>query len=193
MKREELKALGLEGDVIDSIMAIHGKDIEANKAKVTQLEEQVNTLNTNIKERDTQLETLKKSTGDVESLKAQIASLQETNTTQANEYQNKMKDLQITSAIKLALNDKVHDADLVSGLLAKDKLVINDDGSIIGLDDQINNLKTSKAFLFKAETTEAGAEGAAGFKVGNPGGKDTGTPGIDAAIAAAFGNTSESK
>lgn len=193
MKREELKALGLEDAAIDSIMAIHGKDIEANKAKVAQLEEQVNTLNTNITERDTQLETLKKSTGDVESLKAQIASLQETNTTQATEYQNKVKDLQVTSAIKLALNDKVHDTDLVSGLLAKDKLIVQEDGSILGLDEQVNNLKTSKAFLFKAETPEAGSEGGAGFKVGNPGGKDLGASGIDAAIAAAFGNTSESK
>lgn len=93
----------------------------------------------------------------------------------------------------MALNDKVHDTDLVSGLLAKDKLLVQEDGSILGLDEQVNNLKTSKAFLFKAETPEAGAEGAAGFKVGNPGGKDMGTPGIDAAIAAAFGNTSESK
>lgn len=189
MKREELKALGLEDAAIDSIMAIHGKDVEASKAKVTQLEEQVKTLNTSITERDTQLETLKKSTGDIESLKAQITTLQDTNKTQATEYQNKMKDLQVSNAIKMALNDKVHDTDLVSGLLAKDKLIVQEDGSILGLDEQVNNLKTSKAFLFKAETPESGAEGAAGFKVGNPAGKDMGTPGIDAAIAAAFGNT----
>jgi len=187
MKREELKALGLEDAAIDSIMAIHGKDIEANKSKVAQLEEQVKTLNTSITERDTQLEGLKKSTGDVESLKAQITALQETNTTQATEYQTKMKDLQVSNAIKMALTGKVHDADLVAGLVAKDKLLVQEDGSILGLDDQIKTLQESKKFLFKPEDT--GNEGAQGFKVGNPGSTDPGPNGADAAIAAAFGNT----
>ena len=191
MKREELKALGLEDAAIDSIMAIHGKDIEANKTKAAQLEEQVKTLNTSITERDTQLEDLKKSSGDVESLKTQITALQETNTTQATEYQTKMKDLQVSNAIKMALTGKVHDADLVAGLVAKDKLLVQDDGSILGLDDQIKTLQESKKFLFVPE--DAGNQGAQGFKVGAPGGADPGKGGINAAIAAAFGNTSESK
>lgn len=186
MKREELKALGLDDAAIDSVMKINGQDIESHKSKVAQLEDQVKTLNTSITERDTQLENLKKSSGDVESLKAQITSLQETNTTQATEYQTKMKDLQVSSAIKMALTGKVHDADLVAGLVAKDKLVVNDDGSIIGLDDQIKTLQESKKFLFKPEDT--GNEETPGFKIGNPGnGSPNPNAALDAAVNAAFG------
>jgi alanyl-tRNA synthetase len=187
MKREELKALGLDDAAIDSIMAIHGKDIEVNKTKVTQLEDQVKTLNTSIQERDTQLEGLKKSSGDVESLKTQIASLQETNTKQAQEAADKLKEIQVNNAIKIALNGKVHDADLVAGLFDKTKLVVNDDGSVIGLDDQVKSLQGTKAFLFKTE--EGGGNGKPGFQIGNPGNPNNNPSAADAAIAAAFGNT----
>lgn len=187
MKREELKALGLTDEQINEVMKVNGTDIEAVKTKATDLETQMKALNDSIKERDTQLESLKATSGDAESLKSQIAALQETNTKQAQESAAKLKEIQVNSAIKLALTNKVHDADIVAGLIAKDKLLIQDDGSILGLDDQIKTLQESKKFLF----TEQGApgEGTPGFKIGNPGTGDTGAAGIDAAIAAAFGNT----
>jgi hypothetical protein len=188
MKREELKALGIADEIIDSVMKIHGQDIEAHKAKVTDLENQAKTLTDNIKERDTQLEGLKTASGDAEGLKSQIAALQEANTKQAQEAATKLKDIQVNSAIKMALNGKVHDADLVASLFNKDKLVVNDDGTIIGLDDQVNTLKTSKSFLFVPEGAEGGTP--PGFKVGTPP-AEVGNPAVDAAIAAAFGNTTK--
>ena len=191
MKREELKVLGLTDEQINEVMKVNGTDIESVKAKATELETQMKTLNDSIKERDTQLESLKATSGDAESLKSQIAALQETNTKQAQEAATKLKEIQVNSAIKLALTGKVHDADIVAGLVAKDKLVVNDDGSIIGLDDQIKTLQESKKFLFVPEDT--GNQGSAGFKVGTPGTGDTGAAGIDAAIAAAFGNTATTK
>jgi len=188
MKREELKALGLTDEQINEVMKVNGTDIEAVKGKTSELETQLATLKTTVAERDTQLETLKKSTGDVDSLKAQITTLQETNTTQATEYQTKMKDLQVSNAIKMALTGKVHDADLVAGLVAKDKLVVNDDGSIIGLDDQIKTLQESKKFLFVPEDT--GNQGGTGFKVGNASNENQNpNAALDAAVNAAFGIT----
>lgn len=187
MKREELKALGLTDEQINEVMRVNGTDIEAVKTKATDLETQMKALNDSIKERDTQLESLKATSGDAESLKSQIAALQETNTKQAQEAAAKLKEIQVNSAIKLALTGKVHDSDIVASLVAKDKLLVNDDGSILGLDDQIKALQESKKFLFTTEDT--GNQGGAGFKVGNPGAGDTGADGVNAALAAAFGNT----
>lgn len=192
MKREELKALGLTDEQINEVMKVNGTDIETVKAKATELEAQLTTINTTVKERDAQLATLQKASGDAESLKAQITALQEANTAQATESATKLKDYQINNAIKLALTGKAHDSDLVSGLLNKDKLVVNDDGTIIGLDDQVKTLKESKSFLFVADTPPAvppGTEAPAqvGFlKIGNP--PPVAGASTDSAISAAFGN-----
>ena len=192
MKREDLKALGLTDEQINEVMKVNGTDIEAVKAKATELETQMKTLSDSIKERDTQLESLKATSGDAESLKSQIAALQETNTKQAHDAATKLKEIQINNAIKLALTGKAHDSDLVSGLLNKDKLVVNDDGTIIGLDDQVKTLKESKSFLFVSDTpppTPPGTEAPAqvGFlKIGNP--PPVVGASTDSAISAAFGN-----
>src|SRR5699024_3234556 len=69
-------------------------------------------------------------------------------------YASKIKDLQLTSAIKLAVNGKVHDEEVAASLIDKEKLVISDDGEIVGLDKQIESLQESKAYLFKTEETQ---------------------------------------
>ena len=70
-----------------------------------------NTLNTEkknladtVKERDKQLETLKASTGDVEALKNQIATLQTENATAAKAHEAEIKSLKIDTAVELALS-----------------------------------------------------------------------------------------
>ena len=146
-------------------------------------------LEKDIAERDNQLEELKKI--DAEGLKAEIERLQEENKAATEKYEAELKDIQLANAIKLAVAGKVHDEDLVSGLVDKTKLIIGDDGKIVGLDEQIASLKESKAFLFKPEdeTNQQKQHQQAGFKVGNP--PPNNQQAIDAAIAAAFGNTEE--
>ncbi|MBU5439491.1 phage scaffolding protein [Tissierella sp. MSJ-40] len=144
-------------------------------------------LEVDIKERDTQLETLKKSVGDNEELKKQIETLQEDNRTKDEEYQKQLKDLQLTNAINLALNGKVHDVDLVAGLVDKEKVIIGNDGNIVGLDEQIQSLQENKSFLFKGETTDPNNPTPGFQKIGNPPPNDPGA--MEDAIAAAFGNT----
>ena len=68
MEREFLKGLGLEKDAIDKIMAENGKDIELEKGKVKDIQSQLVTANNTIKERDKQLETLKNSPDNPETL-----------------------------------------------------------------------------------------------------------------------------
>ena len=75
--------------------------------------------------------------------------MQTANKASATEYETKLKDLQFSNAIKLAIADKAQDVDLVAGLFDKSKLILGDDGKITGLDEQVKTLQESKAFLFK--------------------------------------------
>lgn len=140
-------------------------------------------LEDDIKERDTQLEDLKKV--DATGLQEEITRLQGENQTVKDDYEKELKDLQLTNAIKLALNGKVHDEDIASQLIKKDELVISEDGKIVGLDEQLATLQESKAFLFKTDEGEGQEEG--GFQIGNPKPQNPGA--TDDAISAAFGNT----
>ncbi len=151
MKRKFLEDLGLEKEAIDKIMAENGNDVNTAKADYDSLKQQLDAANMQIQERDIQLETLKNSTGDMEALKQQIASLQSDNQATKEKYEAAMKDLKLSTAIKLALGDSAQDADLVAGLFDKSKLIMSDDGKITGLDEQMKALKKEKAFLFKEE------------------------------------------
>ena len=119
-------------------------------------------LEKDIADRDEQLEDLKKV--DAEGLKAKIETLQSENKTSKEKYEKELKDLQLTNAIKLSIAGKVHDEELVAGLFDKEKLILQDDGTVTGLDDQLKNIQENKAFLFKEE----GPEGTGGSKGGGP-------------------------
>ncbi|MBU3208696.1 phage scaffolding protein [Clostridium algidicarnis] len=157
------------------------------KDKYNEVSEAKKQLETDIKERDTQLETLKKSTGDSEGLKNQIETLQADNQKKDQEYQEQLKDLKVTNAIKLAVADKAQDTDLVAGLFDKSKLILGDDGKITGLEDQLKSLQESKTFLFKQEETKQ--ETQPGFKIGVDGTPQNGE--ANSQLASIFGNDSK--
>ncbi|KMW13730.1 phage scaffolding protein [Enterocloster citroniae] len=149
MKRKFLEDMGLTKEQVDSIMAENGSDIESAKGDLEQTKAELEQTKTQLQERDTQMETLKNSTGDMDALKQQIASLQSDNQATKEKYEADMKELKLSTSIKLALGDSAQDADLVAGLFDKSKLILSDDGKITGLDEQLKTIKESKPFLFK--------------------------------------------
>jgi hypothetical protein len=99
--------------------------------------------------RDTQLNDLKASAAGNEELKKQFEALQAENQKRIEEHNAKIKELSISAAVKIALASDVHDPDLVSSLIDKSKVEIDDAGSIkAGLEDQIKSLREAKGFLF---------------------------------------------
>ncbi|ASS76825.1 hypothetical protein CIG75_19015 [Tumebacillus algifaecis] len=146
--------------------------ISPEKAKeLTELKAQ---LEKDIKDRDKQLTDLKAAAGNNDELKKQIETLQTENKTKETEYQAKLSDMSVNSAIKLALAGKAHDPDLIANLLDKSKIEVNEDGSIkAGLEDQLKGLRESKAFLFVNETKQPkGWKPADGNGGNNGGGKE---------------------
>ena len=60
MKREDLKKLNLTDEQIDSIMGLHGTDIESHKTKLTDLQTQFDAAQTQLTEANTAIEGFKK-------------------------------------------------------------------------------------------------------------------------------------
>ena len=141
---------------------------EVNEAKKT-AEGQVKTLTKD-------LEAAKANAGDNEDLKNQLEAAIQKQKDDKKAFDEQMKEMQISNAIKLAIADKTHDADLVAGLFDKAKLILGDDGKVTGLDEQLKDLQENKAFLFKqVENTVSKPQ--PGFKFGNPNPNPTPEPG----------------
>lgn len=157
--KELLKSMGLSEEQITKIMGGVEEKYKGYvpKHRFDEVNEAKKQLETDLKDRDKQLTDLKKSVGDNEDLKKQIETLQNDNKAKDEQYQTKIKDMQVSTAIKLALTGEAHDPDLIAGLLDKSKIEINEDGTLKGgLDDQVKALRESKAFLFVEKPQDKG-------------------------------------
>lgn len=161
MTREELKAIGLDDEQIESVMTAHGKstnDIRQKADKVDVLQSQLDDSQNIITSRDSQLEELKKV--DAESLQAEIKRLEDENSTIAQQSESRLAE-ELTkrdkaNAIDLRIRDEgVKYPDLVKGTLSLDDVLFKD-GELIGFDEALNTSKEKYADLFPKEEEEGG-------------------------------------
>ncbi|HCW7939375.1 TPA: phage scaffolding protein [Staphylococcus aureus] len=108
--------------------------------KNTEIEE----LKEEISKRDEQIVELKDSVKDESELQKALEEERNKNA----ELETKYKDLQLNSAVKLAVNHEANDADDILTFINKDELELADDGTVKGLDKAIETLKESKPYLF---------------------------------------------
>jgi hypothetical protein len=154
MTKEEFLALGLSEELAEKAAAASAEELKGYipKARFDEVNTSKKKAEDDLKERDKQLEQLKKDAGDNALLKEQIQKLQDDNKAAKEKYEAEVKELQLNTALKLALAGKVHDPDIVAGLLDKSKIELDDTGTIkSGFDDQIKSLQESKGFLFVPE------------------------------------------
>ena len=151
MKKEEFTALGISEELAAKAEAASLKELEnyVPKGDLDTANAEKEQLKKDVSERDKQLENLKTASGDGEELKKQIEKLQEENKAAKKQHDEEMKELRLTTAIKLAVAGKVHDEDIVAGLFDRSKLALADDGSVAGLEGQLEAIRKGKAFLFK--------------------------------------------
>ena len=109
-----------------------------------------------VKERDKQLEDVKKSTGDNEELKKQIETLQEDNKAAKQKYEADIKKMQIDNAVQSALKDAGAKNVTATMALLKDldKAELAEDGTVKGLVEQIQELQKSESYLFDTKNNE---------------------------------------
>lgn len=118
------------------------------RADFNALNETKKALDGQIKDRDKQLETLKKSSGDNEALKQQITELQTANETAKSEYEANLKKITLDSKLETALlGARAKNTKAVRALLDESKISLDGD-NVLGLDTQIEALKKDSAYLF---------------------------------------------
>ncbi len=151
MNKEQFVALGLSEEVAIKAAEASAEELKGfvPKARFDEVNEAKKQAERDRDGMGGQLEELKKSAGVSEELKRQIETLQNENKATKEQYDTKLKDMSVSTALKLALTGQAHDPDIVASLLDKTKIELDDTGAVKGgLDDQITSLRESKGFLF---------------------------------------------
>lgn len=175
MKRKFLEDLGLTKEQIDSVMDENGKDIEAEKEKATTTTAELEDVKKQLKEANYTITDLKKSNADNEALQAKVKEYEDTIKTQKADYEAKVRNLTLDSAIEKALsNAGAKHIDLLSTKIDREKLKIETDGKVTGLDEQISAYKESYKDLFtpKIEGRDPNNNGGGKPPVNNPWSKE---------------------
>lgn len=175
MERKFLEDLGLTKEQIDSVMDENGKDIEAEKEKATTTTAELEDVKKQLKEANSTITDLKKSNADNEALQAKVKEYEDTIKTQKADYEAKVRNLTLDSAIEKALsNAGAKHIDLLSIKIDREKLKIETDGKVTGLDEQISAYKESYKDLFtpKIEGRDPNNNGGGKPPVNNPWSKE---------------------
>lgn len=179
MTKEELIALGLTDEQAGKVL--DGYKGYVPKTRFDEVNEAKKTAESQLVERDKQLETLKKSSGDMDALKAEITKLQEKNKTDAAEYAAALKAMQINNAVERELMAAgAKNVKATKALLELDKAEMDGD-TVKGLAEQIKKLKgdESSKFLFNEEKSNQ-------LKGLAPGQKKDNAPGETASEGASY-------
>lgn len=154
MNRDFLKELGLSDEQVDKVMKEYGKsinDIKDKADKVDQLESQIEDYKKQLEERDNQLNELSEKAKGNEELTAQIEELKQQNEQTKTEYEEKLKEQAFNHKLESTLvSAKVKNVKAVKALLDLDSIKLDGD-KLLGLDEQLNNLRENESYLFEQE------------------------------------------
>lgn len=153
MKRENLKKLlgdQIGEDVIDKIMADHGSDVEKHKTDIGALTAERDGLKAQLEEANQQIEAFKgmdiegvKKTADEWKAKAEASQV---------EAQKQVAQLKFDHALEGALaGAKAKNPKAVKALLDIEQLEVLKDGSLNGLKEQLEKIKSENDFLFESD------------------------------------------
>lgn len=148
MNREFLRGLGVTEDIIPNIINQHHdamRPLKEKSDKADELQAQVDTLNAELTNRDTQLEQLQAKAKDNEELNAELEKYKQINA----EKDSEMQQLQLNNVIKVeAIKQGVVDADAFLKLADTSKVKCNDDGTFDGLTELFTDTKESMPYMY---------------------------------------------
>lgn len=152
MTKEQLIEMGLTEEQADKVLAAH-KEVLAGfipKARFDEVNETKKDLEQQIRDRDKQLKDLQEKVKGNDELEKTIKELQEANKATKEQYEDKIKDMTITAAIQSKLTDAKY-PDLLLTKFDRSKLSIAEDGTVLGIDEQLTTLKEQYKDLFKPD------------------------------------------
>lgn len=178
MNKEDLLKLGLTEEQAEKVLSANTEQLKGfiPKARFDEVNNAKKQTEKDLSERDKQLETLKNSTGDVETLKNTIKQLQDENKASKEQYEANISKIKLDNAIDNALgNAKAKNSRAVRALLDMEKIKFENE-TLSGLDEQLKALKEAEdsKFLFEeikepAKPSFSGVEPGASTGETNPG------------------------
>ena len=180
MKKEEFVKLGIDEETAKKCEAASQEELKGfiPKTRFDEVNNEKKKLELDLRDRDGQLETLKNSTGDVEAMKQQIATLQADNKAKDEAHAAEIKKMKVDAAVEAALTSSgaINAKAVVPFLKDLDKAELADDGTVKGLAEQIEAL--TKADDTKFLVTAKQQTQVKGAKPGESGNED-GDHGVD--------------
>lgn len=167
MNKEDLIVMGLSEEQAKKVMdSLDGNYV--TKSRFNEVNEENKTLKQTVSDRDKQLDDLKKSSGDSGELKKQIEDLQKQNEANKAAYEKEMAKLKLDNAVETALAAAgAKNVKAVRSLFDTEKLKLDDDGRVDGLEEQISAVKKSDPYMFAEK--EAATPVLRGFQPGASG------------------------
>lgn len=149
MKKEELIAKGLTEEQAKVVLEIYTEEMKGliPKSRFDEISTAKSDLEKQVADRDKQLKTLKDEAKDSEALQNKITELEEANKKTKKEYDARIRDMKLTSAIRDQLTDCKY-PDLVADKIDRSKLILAEDGSVSGLAEQLKSVKETYKELF---------------------------------------------
>lgn len=149
MKKEELIAKGLTEEQAKTVMDIYTEEMKGliPKSRFDEVNMAKADLEKQVADRDKQLKALKDEAKDSKALQTKITELEDANKATKKAYEDKIRDMKLTSAIKDQLTDCKY-PELVADKFDRSKLILADDGSVSGLAEQLKTVKETYKELF---------------------------------------------
>jgi hypothetical protein len=150
MNKEDLKKLGLTDEtVMDQIIVLHGKDIETHKGKLATIQTEVDGYKNQLADANKTIEGFKGM--DIEGVKKSADEWKTKAETAQAEAAKQVAALKFDHSLEKALADaKVKDVVAVKAHLKIENLKLNEDGTLTGLNEQLEPLQKEKDYLFQS-------------------------------------------
>lgn len=176
MNKEDLLKLGLTEEQAEKVLSANTEQLKGfiPKARFDEVNNAKKQAEKDLSDRDKQLETLKNSTGDVETLKQTIETLQNENKAAMDKYNAELAEIKLAGAVDTALlGADALNVKAVKALLDMSKIKMDGD-VLLGINEQIESLKKAEdsKMLFKA--VEVGKQKGPNFAGVKPGEGNTG-------------------
>lgn len=151
MKRQFLKDLELDSEVIDKILDEHGSTVNSLRDKLSSKDDEVKTLKS---ERD----DLKDQVTDVKDAQDKINSLQSKYDEVTKERDGLKSQIQTNELDKQIIKNvqDAHDVDDVLNFINRDSFEYDDDGNITNFDDVLNSVREKKPHYFNGDVNPQG-------------------------------------
>lgn len=156
MERDFLEKQGLNADQIKAVMAQNGKETNALRddydRKLASLNDQIDGYKSQVTDRDKQIKSLSTAAKDNEELRAKFAEFEKANKEKDKEWSSKLasqkKEFAISSALSKAgaLENKA-----VLPFIDTDKVSLDENGNLLGFQEQVDAAKQNYGFLFKKD------------------------------------------